>query len=185
MDDMYLLSHKEEKKRYLEHNNTLKNKGYKEMLKKFIESGVSPYIKRSDKKNLQVLDFGCGPGPVLKLLLEKKDIAVDIYDPYFFPDKVYLNKRYDLITATEVVEHLKNPLFAWDLYVEHLRKNGCLAVMTLFHPGVENFLNWWYRNDPTHICFYSKKTFQWIETKYPFKIMHSNDYNIIVMRLIL
>lgn len=153
------------------------------MLEKFIEGSIIPYVENPERNSLEALDFGCGAGPVLKLLLETRNIAVDIYDPYFFPDKVYLNKQYDLITATEVLEHLKNPLAAWDLFAKHLKKGGYLAAMTLFHPGVENFLNWWYRRDSTHVCFYSRKTFQWVEKKYPFKIVCNNDYNIIGMKL--
>ncbi len=31
---------------------------------------------------------------------------MDVYDRFFPREKVYLGKKYDLLTATEVVEHL-------------------------------------------------------------------------------
>ncbi|MBO8138417.1 MAG: methyltransferase domain-containing protein [Desulfotomaculum sp.] len=47
------------------------------------------------------------------------------------------------------------------LLKEHLAAKGILALMTLYHNN-HNFKNWWYRQDKTHICFYSPKTFSWI-----------------------
>ena len=34
---------------------------------------------------------------------------MSLYDPFFFPDRTRLSRRYDFITATEVVEHLHRP----------------------------------------------------------------------------
>jgi 2-polyprenyl-3-methyl-5-hydroxy-6-metoxy-1,4-benzoquinol methylase len=35
---------------------------------------------------------------------------MEIYDSYFSPEKVFLGKKYNLITSTEVFEHLDDPL---------------------------------------------------------------------------
>ena len=128
------------------------------------------------------MDFGCGPGPVLKVLLNRLGIDVDIYDPYFYPDKVFEGKQYDLITCTEVFEHLKNPLEIITLLESLLKENGILAVMTLFHTTSDNFCKWWYRRDPTHICFYSPKTFKWLENNFNLVIDAIDNRSICVLR---
>ena len=44
-----------------------------------------------------------------------------------------------------------------------------LGIMTKLTDGVD-FINWGYRNDDTHICFYSKKTFLWVAEKFDLNI---------------
>ena len=141
---------------YKQHNNTFANEGYVNMFNVFMRKTVEPYEDKIDK----ALDFGCGPGPVLAGLLQQKGFTVDIYDPYFAPERTFEKKSYDLITSTEVFEHLKNPLETLSMLKNHLTKDGILAIMTLFHPDDTNlFKQWWYRRDPTHIAFYRPFTF--------------------------
>lgn len=146
-----------EKKEYLRHNNSLACRGYVKMFDDFIDACVLPFHPAPETS----LDFGSGPEPVLATLLERRGLAVDIYDVYFAPDKVYEHNRYDLITATEVFEHLASPLETLRLLARHVKPNGIVVVMTLFHPRDDQaFLDWWYRRDPTHITFFTPRTFQ-------------------------
>ncbi len=178
LDEEYLIDEKEEHYRYKQHNNSLDNKGYVDYLTKFIKNaGIDR--ARGIKK---ALDFGCGPGPVLKVLLSRLGFDVDIYDPYFFPERVFEKKQYDLITCTEVLEHLKNPLEVLILLESLLKENGILAVMTLFHTTSDNFKQWWYRRDPTHICFYSPKTFKWIENNFNLTIKTIDNRSVCVLQ---
>lgn len=180
MDEEYYIDKQEEQYRYKQHNNSLENKGYVEFLSKFIKSAGIDKLKGI--KN--ALDFGCGPGPVLNVLLNRLNMDVDIYDPYFFPKKVFQNKQYDLITCTEVLEHLKNPLSTLTLLEALLKENGILAVMTLFHTTSDDFSKWWYRKDPTHVCFYSPQTFEWIQNNFNFEIESIDNYKTCVLRKI-
>lgn len=154
----YFPALEEEKARYDEHDNTHQNQGYVEMFEQFIEKVIIPF--QGDWHS--VLEFGCGPGPVLADLLKERGYEVDLYDPFYYPEKVYKNKCYDLITVTEVFEHLQDPEQVINRLVSHIKKGSGLAIMTSFHPGVENFSEWWYKWDPTHICFYNQTTFNWI-----------------------
>ena len=157
MDEKKIVLPEKEKQEYLHHNNTPENEGYVAMFKDFIEKCIDPY----QDKIKAALDFGCGPGPVLAGLLKEKGFEVDIYDKYFAPEKIFENKKYDLITSTEVLEHLADPLETLKTLKNHLNKNGILAIMTLFHPNnEEGFKKWWYRRDSTHISFYRPKTFE-------------------------
>ncbi|MBM7854592.1 hypothetical protein JOC37_000965 [Desulfohalotomaculum tongense] len=177
IDDNYILNDKEEKERYLLHENTHENKGYVQFLSRFIETAVKPY-----RENLKTgLDFGCGPGPVLSDLLSAMGIKMDYYDPYFYNHIDFTGKKYHLITATEVLEHVRHPDKVMQFFKEHLTHRGILSIMTLFHSSY-NFKKWWYRLDPTHICFYSPTTFNWIAEHFSFDIKYINSKNICVMQ---
>lgn len=178
MEEDKIISPKEEVAIYKQHNNTLENEGYVNMFKDFIRENIQPYpvdIKKA-------LDFGSGPGPVLAQLLREEGFEVDIYDPYFSPLKVYEGKEYQLITSTEVFEHLKNPLETAALLKRHMSDKGLLVVMTQFHPGPEEFKDWWYRRDPTHISFFVPQTFKVIAEILNMKVLRFDDKKSIVLR---
>lgn len=156
-----------ERKRYLEHHNSHENDGYVKMLGDFINHLVAPYQHEMDR----ALDFGCGPTPVLADLLAHRGLTVDVYDPYFYPEPDYKMNWYDLITATEVFEHLSDPYREMNTLKNHLNEDGYLAVRTLFHPGPEKFAEWWYHRDPTHICFYDSDTLDWIANHFSLRIV--------------
>lgn len=179
IDDKEIVSEKEELEEYMKHENSLEDEGYVNMFKRFIETNISPYKKYIKS----ALDFGCGPGPVLAELLKKEGFKVDIYDPYFSPLEVFRNKTYDLITSTEVFEHLKEPLETIDLLKKHLSKNGILVIMTLFHPNdEEKFKKWWYRREATHISFYTPKTLKYLANKFDMNVLKIDNKNICVLQ---
>lgn len=156
MDEEGYISLEKEKERYLEHNNVYEDAGYREFLEGFIQEAVFPFRRHFER----ALDFGSGPGPVLaRLMNEKYHIETDIYDLHFAPEKAYLDKTYDLIVSTEVLEHLADPLEVLKGLSDRLAPHGILAVMTLFHSKDDTaFLGWHYRRDKTHIGFFTPKT---------------------------
>lgn len=179
MDESKIVSKEKEKKQYENHNNTIENTGYVNMFNDFIQKCVTPH-----KKYIKyALDFGCGPGPVLAELLSKEGIKTDIYDKYFFSDKVYEEKTYDLITSTEVFEHLKYPVETLFFLKKHLKKGGFLAIMTQFHTNnAEDFKKWWYRRDPTHICFFTSTTFKKIAQIVDMKLIMTDDKKVVLLK---
>jgi len=178
LDESRIIPSEQEKKEYSFHQNSFDNQGYVKMFREFIAKAIQPYKSQIKK----ALDFGSGPGPVLAELLRQEGFETDVYDKYFSPDKVYLNKKYDLITATEVFEHLKDPLATLKLLKAHLNKNGILAIMTLFHQNDdEHFKNWWYRRDSTHISFYTPKTFEYMANLLGMKVLIVAGKNICVL----
>jgi 2-polyprenyl-3-methyl-5-hydroxy-6-metoxy-1,4-benzoquinol methylase len=180
-DPKHYLDDTKEIKIYKNHNNTFKSPGYVEMFESFITLTFKPYLHTI--KN--VLEFGCGPGPVLAKLLEMQGLHVSKYDKFFFPKKVYENQKYDLITATEVLEHIDDPDTIMQFFNSHLHPRGYLAIMTQFHTNkAEDFLTWWYRKDPTHICFFTKHTFEVLAGKHGFKVLHYDTKKNILLQKI-
>jgi hypothetical protein len=178
IDKNVIVDPEEEKERYEGHDNTHQNEGYVKMFEEFLEESVFPYIDDVDN----VLEFGCGPGPVLADLLEGEDYEVDKYDPYFYPEKVFKNNKYDLITSTEVFEHFVDPRKEMELLTSHLKEGAYLAVMTSFHPGPEEFADWWYKWDPTHIVFYNLNTFQILAEDFNLKIIYTDREKYIIFK---
>ncbi len=179
LDELFYVDEVREKKHYDKHHNSFESLGYVKMFEELIEEFVAPL-----KENINsALDFGCGEGEVLPLLLERDKILCDRYDLFYFPQKVYLGKEYDLILSTEVFEHLKNPLEIFKELLSHVKKDRYLLLMSAFHPSNdEKFLEWWYIRDITHIGFFNLKTFEYIADKLNLKIVKHNLKNIIVFQ---
>jgi 2-polyprenyl-3-methyl-5-hydroxy-6-metoxy-1,4-benzoquinol methylase len=182
MDEKFYLKAEDEKKHYDNHDNNLESLGYVKIFENLIEEFVTPNAK--DIKT--VLDFGCGEGEVLPILLERVGFSCDVFDLFYFPKKVYKDKKYDLIVSTEVIEHLANPLGTIKELLSHLNKNGYLLLMTYFHPSNdEKFLNWFYIKDMTHIGFFTLKTFEYLASEFKLEIVKHNSKNIIMFKKLL
>ncbi len=175
------VSDEDELKQYNNHNNTMDSPGYVEMFEKFMADTFEDHIESINT----VLEFGSGPGPVLSELLKQRGLDVDIYDKYFSPEKVYEGKKYDLITSTEVIEHISDPKEIFEFFSDHINRGGYLALMTQFHTNnAEDFKNWWYKNDPTHICFFRPHTFEVLAEQSGFKVLkHDSKKSILLRRL--
>ncbi len=178
LGDNFLVTKDREKAQYENHNNTFESKGYVKMFEDFLDF----FWDDLDINKTTALDFGSGPGPVLSQILEKKGLHVDIYDKIYQPKKVFIDKKYDLITSTEVFEHLQNPQEILMQFKKQLKPSGLIAIMTLFHDNnSENFLKWWYRRDPTHISFYTPKTFEVLANMCGLKVLKHDNSRVIIL----
>lgn len=172
------LNPKLEIKEYENHNNSFESKGYVLMFENLIDNFIKP-LNISGK----ALDYGSGPGPVLKELLIRAGLEVYDYDPFFNPNKQYLKHKYNLITMTEVVEHFFTPLKEFKHIKLLLNETGYLVIMTQLNPpSVDEFLKSRYRREKSHVSFYSLKTIQYIAEKFNLEIVKHNKKNIIVLK---
>ncbi|PKM49414.1 MAG: class I SAM-dependent methyltransferase [Firmicutes bacterium HGW-Firmicutes-7] len=171
-DNNAIISLEEEFKIYNYHINSIEDTRYVDYFYEFLNDAVFKYVNRGKKG----LDFGSGPSPVLAQILERyHGYNMDIYDIFYSPQKVYLKNKYDLVTCTEVIEHLKNPLEYFKLFKELLIEDGVLSIMTQFHHNDDaHFLNWHYIRDESHISFYTPKTMKYIAEQTGLKIIYTN-----------
>jgi len=151
------LSAADEKAQYDHHENNPNDSGYR----KFLSRLADPLLQRLAPKS-QGLDFGCGPGPCLSVMLEEQGHGVSLYDLYYADNRSLFAHQYDFITATEVIEHLASPITELQRLWELLKPGGYLGLMTKLAGDVEMFANWHYKIDPTHISFFSAQSFEYL-----------------------
>lgn len=155
------LSASDERARYELHENDRADPGYVDFLRRLAD----PMVERL-RPGARGLDFGCGPVPVLSELLTSAGFPCVAYDPFFTPDETLLDKRYDFIACSEVVEHAHDPASMFAKLRRMLAPAGLLGVMTRFYGEGNAFADWWYRRDPTHVCFYNEATMRWIAERH-------------------
>ncbi|MCD6389737.1 MAG: class I SAM-dependent methyltransferase [Desulfobulbaceae bacterium] len=163
---LQLLSPEAERAEYDKHQNSPDDAGYRKFLSRLfipLNTRLSP--------GSHGLDFGSGPGPTLSLMFEEAGHRMSLFDPFYAPKKDALNRQYDFISATEVVEHLHDPKTELTLLWSILKPGGWLGIMTKLVLDRAAFSNWHYKNDPTHVCFYSIKTMEWLARQWQVKLL--------------
>jgi SAM-dependent methyltransferase len=158
-----------EKQHYTHHKNNVEDLNYQQFV-----SPITSQIKKDFDKLSKGLDFGCGTGPVIQHILHKEGYKIDLYDHYFYPNTEIFDKKYDFIVASEVVEHFYHPDQEFSRLHQMLKPGGKLYIMTELFSEKKCFDAWYYKNDPTHVFFYNKKTMQWISNKFGFHQVENN-----------
>jgi 2-polyprenyl-3-methyl-5-hydroxy-6-metoxy-1,4-benzoquinol methylase len=130
-------------------------------------------LKKSDsRRNLSVLDVGCGLGEFMKVCdLEKykvvgievtKDIVeqllIDGFEVYQNSLEEFANsgRQFDWVTCLDVIEHLKDPLSSIKALASLVKPNGRLAIQT---PNGNAIAKYWgnaygLHVDQEHLHFY-------------------------------
>ncbi|MCD6527687.1 MAG: class I SAM-dependent methyltransferase [Desulfuromonas sp.] len=151
----------EEKQLYDQHQNSPQDEGYRRFLGRLYQP-----LRTRLTTGQQGLDFGSGPGPTLSVMFEEIGCPMSIYDPIYAPDSQVWQRDYDFITASEVVEHLHQPNVGLERIWARLKPGGFFGIMTKMVQDKTAFVCWHYKNDPTHVCFYSAATFDWLANKW-------------------
>lgn len=162
----FYLSSEDEKAEYDLHENQLADEGYA----RFLNRLWSPYkacFEGQSTKQVNLLEFGCGPGPLLAKMMKQDGFNVSLYDHFYYPDTQVLKLNYyQGISATEVIEHVFDAKGVFESWLSYLAPNGHLAIMTKLVKDQGAFANWHYKNDVTHVNFYSVETFEWLAKRY-------------------
>ncbi len=146
-----LISEADERSRYELHDNDEQNLSYANYLDEICHH-IYPLIE----KGKNGLDFGSGKSKIMSDLLSQRELTIDSYDIFFHPNEEIWLKKYDFIILSEVIEHLRDPLLTMKNIRSILSGDGKLFIKTnLFEFETQNFLTWYYKNDPTHIQFFS------------------------------
>ena len=158
---IYQLSEKDERARYDTHNNNPEDERYRN----FLTQLLNPLQERIPKSSCG-LDFGSGPGPTLSLMLEERGYSIDLYDKFYARNDTVFDRKYDFVTASEVVEHLRQPMVELSRLMTLLKSNGIFAIMTQILTPQVDFSQWYYKNDPSHIGFFSEKVLHYLAKKW-------------------
>lgn len=162
----YHISFEDEHQRYLTHNNDPSDPDYRAFL-----SRLWVRLRPRLGSGTNGLDFGAGPGPALAEMVMEDGFNMALYDPFFHPDQSVLNTTYSFICCTETLEHLRKPYVELMRLERLLESGGWLGIMTGILDNQNNFPDWYYHRDPTHICFYSKRTMEWISDHFMWDVI--------------
>jgi hypothetical protein len=171
LDPAQRLTPEDENSRYLIHENNPTDIGYQNYLQP-VRDVISEKLNLKNyptgRARIQLLDFGSGAHSALVPLFAQLPIDYYAFDPYFKNDLNLLDRQYDVIVMTEVIEHLREPSHVLNQLKKITFSNGHIIVMTQFFSEKTDFKNWHYRRDPTHIAFFSKKTMSHIKEQLGF-----------------
>lgn len=169
----------DEKAIYDQHENHPEDEGYQ----KFLSRLMTPLLAHL-RPSAKGLDFGCGPGPTLSLMLKQRGFDMGVFDPFYANHPEALARQYDFITTTEVVEHLSQPAAVFEQLFNMLRPEGVLGIMTKTIPSLDNFSDWHYTRDPTHITFYAQESFRYLAKQYQYQVEFAGSDVILMTRQI-
>jgi 2-polyprenyl-3-methyl-5-hydroxy-6-metoxy-1,4-benzoquinol methylase len=164
----YWLSVDDEKARYDLHDNTVSNGGYVKFLSEAADV-VDAAIKVRHHPQTKVLDFGCGRDAVLCRLLWERGVDCYGYDPLYGDGvmpapqaqgigDVGESEQFDIIILCEVIEHLRDIMGELKRVCGMLRGGGVIIVRTRLYGDPDDFPDWWYAQDLTHINFFNSES---------------------------
>ena len=162
------------------------NENRKYRIKRFGRERIG--IVRRFKKRGTILDIGCGSGYFLEAAKKYfKAEGVELSDNLRawlknkLDIKTYKNlnetkKKYDAITAFDIIEHVPSPLFFLKEIGKKLKKNGIVLIYT---PNRDSFgFNYLgYNNNllvpPAHLFYFNKFSFNTLSKKAGFKVLET------------
>lgn len=98
--------------------------------------------------------------------MQERGFDVDIYDPFYAPNTPWRERDYQFICCTEVIEHIHWPAPILDTLWQRLNPNGVFGIMTKRATTLAHFKHWHYKNDPTHVRFYSDASFNYLAQRW-------------------
>ena len=170
LPEKYHLSRQAEKYRYILHNNDVNDAGYIQFVSPIIEQ-----VKSDFTPDARGLDFGCGTGTVITSELKKSGYQLDLYDPFFQPNKKLFSSTFNYIVCCEVMEHFQDPLAEFKLLRSLMKPGAKLYCKTGLWKETIDFQNWHYKNDLTHVVFYHEETLVFIKKELNFSSLAIQD----------
>ena len=130
------------------------------------------------------LDYGGGHGVFVRMM---RDLGFDFRWFDRFAENLFaigfegdVAKRYSLVTAFEVLEHLAD--VREDLDAVFGPGHGFVLVGTVLHEGHRD--GWWYYlpESGQHVAFYSRRTLDWIAENYGYDVIAAPEHALFVRR---
>lgn len=172
------LSPAAEKAVYEQHQNASTDAGYR----KFASRLFTP-VSQKASPGAAVLDFGAGKSSALAALFREAGYHVRTFDPFFDDDATVFQHQYGVIVLSEVAEHLHRPGDELKRLWDHLAPGGVLGIQTQRLHDRERFLQWRYKEDPTHVAFYTDATMQAIAERLGASVeLHPRDVAVFSKR---
>lgn len=143
------------------------SEGYQNFFKVFVQ-----YVMAHKKPIDLGLDYGSGPSSVVQDQLVKQNYHVKVFDPLFHNHTETLQKKYDYVICTEVIEHFKDPETELNKLMGLLKPSGDLFLKTGLTDEVTDFSRWHYHRDITHVGFFNQKSIRWVAHHFGLELIH-------------
>ena len=82
-------------------------------------------------------------------------------------ETIKLKKKFDLVTAGDVIEHIHNPGLFLDNMHAHLKENGLLLLVT---PNTKSPAYLFFKGNAYHTCWYCQHTLKYLVEQHGFKV---------------
>lgn len=144
-------------------------------------------LVQSYSTGLDVLDYGCGTGHFLRYIKKKgkegigvepnvaaSEIATEISGLEIFPNLGNIKKKFDVITAWHVLEHVHDLKGTIKLLKKRLKKDGYLFIAV---PNIKSYDANYYKEHwagldvPRHFYHFSKESFKVLAKKTKLSIL--------------
>ena len=155
------VSREEEKARYDLHSHSLEDAGYRTFLNRLVQP-----LEKKLSPGARGLDFGCGRASTLAVLFDDAGWSCANYDLHYCNDPAVLDRQYDFLTCSETMEHFRRPREEFERFLRLVKPGGWIGIMTQLRDEAPPFAQWFYKNDTTHICFYSRQSFRVLGAHY-------------------
>lgn len=85
-----------------------------------------------------------------------------------------LSRKFDVVVAADLIEHLANPGLFLERVREHLRPGGALCIVTpnalSLNSALKSLFGLSVRVNPEHTCWYDRKTLRQLVQRYGFRV---------------
>ncbi len=112
---------------------------------------ISKWISHHRNIIQSVIDYGGGFGTLARLISDnERDLIVDIFEPcpseiairsiLTYPNTNFvklLNKKYDCLISTDVLEHVEDPLQVFASMINAVNTHGYLIIANCFYPVIK------------------------------------------------
>jgi SAM-dependent methyltransferase len=154
----------DEAERYKKHQNNIDDEGYLAFTAPLFRA-ITQWFTPAHRG----LDYGSGTTSAISHSLVTARYQVQLYDPFFNDHKLLLEETYDYIICCEVIEHFHEPAKEFRQLSKMIKPDGKLFCMTSLFNHDMDFDSWYYKNDFTHVVFYTEATLQFICGTFGFK----------------
>jgi 2-polyprenyl-6-hydroxyphenyl methylase/3-demethylubiquinone-9 3-methyltransferase len=126
---------------------------------------------------LTLLDYGGGNGLLAKML-KGKGFCAKSYDPFHDNPNIQKGRRYHVVTAFEVVEHVPDQKALFADMLTYIGDTGVLFFSTLLQNDdfAHDGMDWWYicpRNG--HVGFHTRQSLKILAERFGYKYVHLTD----------
>lgn len=129
----------------------------------------------NNNKNFSILDYGAGPG-VFGNELKKQGYDIESWDPLWLtPPSWDQNKKFDIITAFEVLEHSPNPKQTLLDMHKWLKPDGKILITTLVNDimqGKRDPTYWYLSPRNGHVSMFSNQSLEKLFKTVNMKVQH-------------